>query len=54
MKEGPDDMEEAQHTLRSGMDYDEHERTYRMFLKLIKYTIAATAVILILLALLWG
>lgn len=36
------------------MDYAEHERTYRMFLRLIKYTVAGVAVILALLALLWG
>jgi hypothetical protein len=36
------------------MDYAEHERTYRMFLKLIKYTVVGTAAILALLAFLWG
>ena len=35
------------------MDYDEHEKTYRMFL-LIKYSAAGVAAILALLAFLWG
>jgi Bacterial aa3 type cytochrome c oxidase subunit IV len=36
------------------MDYAEHERTYRMFLRLIRYTVASVVVILVILALLWG
>ncbi len=36
------------------MDYDEHEKTYRMFLRLIKYSLAAVAALLVLLAALWG
>jgi hypothetical protein len=28
------------------MDYDEHEKTYQMFLRLIKYSIAGVAAIL--------
>jgi Bacterial aa3 type cytochrome c oxidase subunit IV len=36
------------------MDYAEHEKTYRMFLRLIKYTAAGVAVILALLAFFWG
>ena len=34
----------------SPMDYAEHERTYRMFTGLTKYGTAATAIILILMA----
>jgi hypothetical protein len=36
------------------MDYEEHEKTYRLFLKLIKFTIAGVAFILALLAFLSG
>jgi Bacterial aa3 type cytochrome c oxidase subunit IV len=36
------------------MDYDEYEKTYRMFLQLIKYSVAGVAAILALLAFLWG
>jgi hypothetical protein len=32
------------------MDYDEHEKTYRMFIRAIKWTVAAVAVLLALLA----
>lgn len=32
------------------MDYDEHEKTYRMFLRLVQYSAAAAVVILVLLA----
>ncbi len=32
------------------MDYAEHEKTYRMLLQLIKYTVAGAALILALLA----
>lgn len=33
---------------------DEHARTYRMFLNLMKYSAAGAAALLILLAILWG
>jgi hypothetical protein len=36
------------------MDYAEHERTYQMFLKLIRYTLAGTAAVLAVLAFFWG
>ncbi|MCI0467343.1 MAG: aa3-type cytochrome c oxidase subunit IV [Beijerinckiaceae bacterium] len=36
------------------MDYDEHEKTYRLFLQLIKYTVLGVAAVLALLAFLWG
>lgn len=36
------------------MDYAEHEKTYRMFLQLLKYTVAGVAGLLILLALFLG
>jgi hypothetical protein len=36
------------------MDYDEHEKTYRMFIQLIKYTVAGVAVLLALLAFFLG
>jgi len=36
------------------MDYAEHEKTYRMFLQLIKYTVAGVAVFLALLAFFLG
>lgn len=36
------------------MDYAEHERTYRMFLKLVRYTAAGTAALLAVLAFFWG
>jgi Bacterial aa3 type cytochrome c oxidase subunit IV len=45
---------EAQPAGHRGMDYDEHEKTYRMFLQLIKYSVAGVAAILALLAFLWG
>jgi hypothetical protein len=45
------DMRPAGHP---AMDYAEHERTYRMFLRLIRYTVASVVVILVILALLWG
>jgi hypothetical protein len=40
--------------LNPAMDYAEHERTYRMFLRLVQYTLAGVAVILALLALFFG
>jgi len=36
------------------MDYAEHEKTYRMFLQLIKYTVAGVVVLLALLAFFLG
>ncbi|MBO0734041.1 MAG: aa3-type cytochrome c oxidase subunit IV [Methylocapsa sp.] len=36
------------------MDYDAHEKSYRMFLRLIQYSAAGAAFILIVLAFLWG
>jgi Bacterial aa3 type cytochrome c oxidase subunit IV len=36
------------------MDYEEHEKTCRMFLLLIKYSIAGVAVVLCILAYLLG
>ncbi len=36
------------------MDYAEHERTYKFFLKLLKYGGAGVILIVILLAVLWG
>jgi len=44
----------AQTVGRPAVDYDEHEKTYRLFLRLIKYSIAGVAVVLTLLAFLWG
>ncbi|MCG8444793.1 MAG: aa3-type cytochrome c oxidase subunit IV [Hyphomicrobiales bacterium] len=34
----------------SQMDYEEHERTYDLFIKLVKYGTAATVIVLILMA----
>ena len=34
----------------SDMDYPEHERTYRLFLKLVKWVVIDVAVIMILMA----
>lgn len=39
---------------QSAMDYAEHEKTYRMFVQYTKYTIAAVAVLLVLLAFFLG
>jgi hypothetical protein len=44
----------AQPAGHSGMDYDEHEKTYRMFIRLIKYALAGTVVVLAFLAFFWG
>lgn len=44
----------AQTVGRPAVDYDEHEKTYRLFLQLIKYTIAGVAAVLALLAFIWG
>jgi Bacterial aa3 type cytochrome c oxidase subunit IV len=45
---------QAQRAGYPAMDYDEHEKTYRVFLRLIKYSLAGVAAILVLLAALWG
>jgi Bacterial aa3 type cytochrome c oxidase subunit IV len=45
---------EAQRAGHPAMDYDEHERTYRMFLRLITYCLAGVSAILVLMAALWG
>ena len=34
----------------SAMDYEEHEKTYRLFIKLIKYTMGSAVLLLIFLA----
>ncbi len=44
----------AQSAGHPAMDYAEHEKTYRMFLQGVKYTVAGVAVLLILLALFLG
>ncbi len=36
------------------MDYAEHEATYALFLRLLKYITIAAVLVVILLALLWG
>lgn len=36
------------------MDYAEHEKTYKMFLQLVKYSVIGAALILVLLAVLAG
>jgi hypothetical protein len=46
--------QQAQLSGHPAMDYDEHEKTYRMFLKLIKYTIAGVVALLALLAFFLG
>lgn len=40
----------AQSAGHAAMDYEEHEKTYRLFLKLIKYTLGSVVVLLIFLA----
>ena len=45
---------EASSAAHPAMDYDAHEKSYRMFLRLIKYSAAGAATILVLLAFLWG
>lgn len=47
----PDHAQSAGHP---AMDYDEHEKTYQLFLRLIKYAIIGAAAILVLLAILAG
>jgi hypothetical protein len=44
----------AQPAGHPAMDYDEHEKTYQLFLKLIKYSVIGAAAIVALLAILWG
>jgi aa3 type cytochrome c oxidase subunit IV len=44
----------AQSVGHPAMDYAEHEKTYRMFLQLIKYTVAGVVVLLALLAFFLG
>lgn len=47
----------AEHATAGGhpdMDYAEHDWTYRLFIKLIKYLIAAVVLILIFMAYMWG
>ncbi len=36
------------------MDYAEHEATYALFLRLLKYVAVAVVVILVFLAFMWG
>jgi aa3 type cytochrome c oxidase subunit IV len=43
----------AENEAQPAVHYDEHEKTYQMFLRLIKYSIAGVA-ILALMACLWG
>lgn len=40
----------AQSAGHSAMDYEEHEKTYRLFIKLIKYTMGSAVLLLIFLA----
>ncbi|QBR72801.1 aa3-type cytochrome c oxidase subunit IV [Beijerinckiaceae bacterium] len=44
----------AQPAGHSGMDYDEHEKTYRMFIRLIQYAVAGSVLVLAFLAFFWG
>ncbi len=46
-----DHMEPAGH---SALDYDEHERTFRLFVRLIAFSVAGVAAILIFLAIIAG
>jgi hypothetical protein len=45
---------EAQPPGHPAMDYAEHEKTYRIFLQLIRYTVASVALVLALLAFFFG
>jgi hypothetical protein len=45
---------QAQSAGHPAMDYDEHEKTYRMFIQLVKYTVAGVVVLLALLAFFLG
>jgi hypothetical protein len=44
----------AQSAVPPAMDYAEHEKTYRMFIQVIKYTVAGVIVLLALLAFFLG
>ncbi|MGA7656287.1 MAG: aa3-type cytochrome c oxidase subunit IV [Methylocella sp.] len=44
----------AQSAGHPAMDYAEHEKTYRMFVKVTQYTVAGVAVLLALLAFFLG
>ena len=44
------DHGEVEYATATGNDYDEHEGTYRLFLKLVKWTIGLVVLILILMA----
>ncbi|VFU08980.1 aa3-type cytochrome c oxidase subunit IV [Methylocella tundrae] len=44
----------AQPISTSGLDYEEHEKTYKMFLRLLTFSGAGVAGILILLAIIAG
>ena len=41
---------ELEYATATGNDYPEHERTYRMFLKLVKWHVYAIVAILVLMA----
>ncbi len=41
---------EVVYATADGNDYDEHQRTYAMFVSLVKYGVAAVVVVLILMA----
>jgi Bacterial aa3 type cytochrome c oxidase subunit IV len=45
---------DAQPRGHPAMDYDEHEKTYRMFLQLVRYCIACAAAVLTFLAVLFS
>ncbi|MEJ0092160.1 MAG: aa3-type cytochrome c oxidase subunit IV [Methylocella sp.] len=44
----------AQSVDHPAMDYDEHERTYKLFLRLLKFSVIGVICILILLAVIAG
>lgn len=46
--------EHAEAVGQSALDYDEHERTFRIFLRLLGFGVAVVACILILLAIIAG
>jgi len=59
VRSGFDEADAMAETVAQGaghpaMDYGEHEKTYRMFLRLIKCSIIAVSALLVLLAVLWG
>ncbi|HUI21959.1 MAG TPA: aa3-type cytochrome c oxidase subunit IV [Methylocella sp.] len=45
---------QAQSAGHPAMDYDEHEKTYRMFIQAIKFTVAGLVILLALLAFFLG